>query len=223
MKHSFLLSVVVLSLFSFLSGHARDKYKYSDQQDTPQNELYLGQGIVTSSQLIGWAGVAPYNNYLDLPYKGPGATFVTYRHFFTRRFALSGSVGADFETGTISYGNPEYRINGTGYSGNAGRYNVAAYTVAVEGMLTYMRHESVMLYGCLGVGVTSVQYKYTIFDNAPHGSPVQVSSNPYNAQLTTVNLQLTGFGIRVGNKVAGFLEVGLGYKGLLNAGISARF
>jgi hypothetical protein len=51
----------------------------------------------------------------------------------------------------------------------------------------------------------------------------------YNTTLDQVNtitggaVQVTPIGIRIGSNVAGFAELGFGYKGLINLGVAARF
>ncbi len=69
----------------------------------------------------------------------------------------------------------------------------------------------IRLYGVAAMGLT-------VFDD--------LNLNPGHADNTGPKLwgfQFTPFGIRVGRKVAAFAEVGVGYKGLINAGLSYRF
>lgn len=184
------------------------------------NELYLSVGVVTPDEINGWAGEGGImSGYISSPTLTTHALFLTYRHVFTKRFSLGLSVGIDNEKGELSYGNPEE----TGQNpGTSGYYNVYTYTVALEGSLTYFKRRYLKLYGCAGVGLTSYKDIYTIYPNPPSWVPVPPTS-PYTYREVHLNGQITGFGIRVGRAIAGFFEVGFGYKGLISTGISAKF
>jgi hypothetical protein len=48
-------------------------------------------------------------------------------------------------------------------------------------------------------------------------------TKPYDDGGTTMAYHVNVLGIRVGNKIGGFLELGLGYNGIINAGMSIKF
>ncbi|MBC7554493.1 MAG: hypothetical protein H7257_10985 [Taibaiella sp.] len=72
----------------------------------------------------------------------------------------------------------------------------------------------VKFYGGASVGLT-------VFDD------LFVYNNPYSYHTDESGVKLTGhvtpFGMRIGRKLGGFMELGLGYKGLFNFGMSYRF
>lgn len=88
-------------------------------------------------------------------------------------------------------------------------------TIAPEVTVAYLdtRHDyvRVRLYGAASYGVSLMS------DNdIPRGSADESGAKPWG-------LQVTPFGMRVGRQFAGFLEVGMGYKGLLHGGIELRW
>ena len=197
------------------------------QQQYSGNELQIGDGLLSMEFINGWAGKGGMGGYVSMPSAITGALFLTYRHAFTRRFEVGVTAGYENLSGDLSYGNPEE--NQSGLDGVSGHYSVHAYTVAVEPLLAYFKRRSVMLYGYAGLGCTYFDNKFTFYPNIQYpaffyGAPGSlVPSNPYDYHTTYFNAQVTPFGIRFGNTVAGFVEVGFGYKGLINGGLSVRF
>jgi len=184
------------------------------------NEFYVGTGYASLTQIRGWVGPPLLTNFISQPSLHTGAAFLTYRHFLSERFAIGVSAGIDNEGGYLSYGNPE--ISPTGSDANSGQYNIHAYTLAVEGLFVYKKTHKNMTYGYLGIGGTSFDDKCTIFANAPYGSPVPLPSNPYDYHVNQFNFQVTPIGYRFGGTVAGFFEIGFGYKGIFSGGLSVR-
>jgi hypothetical protein len=88
------------------------------------------------------------------------------------------------------------------------------FTVMAKGSYIYFRDglnvPNVELYGGVAVGSS--------FRDANAGT----GSNAKNKNMSYLAYQLTPFGVRTGQKVGFWAEVGYGYKGLLNAGISVR-
>lgn len=91
-------------------------------------------------------------------------------------------------------------------------------TFAPEATYTYYDNKDarirVKMYGAASVGLT-------VFDD------FIIYRDIYSHHLDESGAKLTGhvspFGIRIGRKLGGFMEVGLGYKGLFNFGMSYRF
>lgn len=86
------------------------------------------------------------------------------------------------------------------------------FVLATEFKLTYLNAKQVQLYGTSGIGYTFGTDEY----NYPNEE-----STPANKQHLAV--YFSPFGIRVGNTIGGFFEMGYGYKGIVNMGVSARF
>jgi hypothetical protein len=124
---------------------------------------------------------------------------ITYRYQGRRRVAIGLTSG--FTTHTT------YR---TYYSDSKSFYKHSSFTTAFETKFTYIERPLVQLYAITGVGILIVRTKDQRITNATktYGWPT---------------CQLTPIGIRVGKKFAGFAELGYGYKGIANFGVSARF
>ena len=197
------------------------QYYGNNHNNLPDNDVSLSEGIVTLEEINGWAGKGGASGYISMPSSLTGASFITYRHFFTKRFALGFTAGLDNESGDLSYGNPEN--NNNGMEGNSGYYTVRSYTFAVEALFAYLRKNRFMFYGYGGMGPTLYRQNYYFYPNAYNPPPVTLPTNPYDYRTTYMNAQITPIGIRFGGNVAGYFEMGVGYKGLLNLGLSARF
>lgn len=88
-------------------------------------------------------------------------------------------------------------------------------TVAPEVTVCYLdtRHDyiRVRLYGAASYGISMLN------DNdIPKGSADETGAKPWAFQATP-------FGMRVGRQFAGFIEIGMGYKGLVHGGIEFRW
>jgi len=197
------------------------QYHYNPGYTAPDNEVYISEGIVTLEEINGWAGKGGAGGYISMPSSLTGGAFLTYRHFFTKRFALGFTAGIDNESGDLSYGNPEQ--NATGYDGVSGHYTVKTYTFAAEALFAYVKKGRFMFYGYGGMGLTNYKQNYYFYSNTYYPPPVTLPSNPYTYNQTYFNAQVTPIGIRFGGNIAGFVEMGFGYKGLMSGGISARF
>ena len=124
-----------------------------------------------------------------------GVGMLNYKYYLTKKFTLGGVVGYENISSKGSY-----------------------LTFAPEFTYTYYDNKDdrirVRLYGSGSLGMT-------IFDD------FFTYSNLYSQHHDESGPQVTGyaspFGIRIGRKVAGFFEVGVGYKGLVHGGFAYRF
>lgn len=96
-----------------------------------------------------------------------------------------------------------------------GDINVDSYGFMASGSFSYVNKEYLQLYSGLAAGVC---IRRESFDKEPTSSMEEESSS-----YTRFAYQITGIGIRLGGKLAGFAEVGYGYKGIVSTGISYRF
>ena len=203
-------------------------YKYNEERKRMlqdgyktkgKDEFSLGLGAVSYSETTGWMGPPKLSGYISEPSLQTGALYFTYRHFLSDNFALGITGGIDNEDGYISYGNPKGHW---GFDGTSGHYELHTYTLALETIFVYRKTRQKMVYGLLGAGVTYFDDNCVIYDNAPLGAPVPLPSNPYDYRTAMFNFQITPLGIRWGDNIGGFFELGFGYKGIVNGGISGR-
>jgi hypothetical protein len=76
-----------------------------------------------------------------------------------------------------------------------------------------VKQEVIQLYTMLGLGVTLNTEKGSY--NSTGDTDTETSSN--------LAFQVTPIGMRIGRKLGGFAELGFGYKGIMNFGLSYRF
>ena len=180
------------------------------QVSMPKQEVYAGLGLLNDNQMIamvsdvlvtvltlGYA-VEPGSYYALTPFLG-------YRYCFTKRFSLGGIFAFDFNSVKV------YDSNNPEKKREVNRYYL---TFAVEPKFNYLSKPSLQLYGYFGLGATIVNFSNAIFDD---GTEAEISRVPY------INAHFTPIGVRFGKEFGGFVELGYGYKGILNAGFSYQF
>ena len=89
-------------------------------------------------------------------------------------------------------------------------------TVALKADFHYVEKKHFQMYSGLGVAFTSRNDDYEDYESSTTFSGLTLDE-------MYPNVQVTALGFRFGNKVAGILEIGAGYAGIVNLGISARF
>jgi hypothetical protein len=174
-----------------------------------KNQLSASYGFITTTQIldafvgislsVGSLGTVNYN--AD---KYTGGLYLTYRRSSeNNKFGYGIAVGYDGISGTFK----------TPSGSKAGTYKSSSTTAGAECMLAYMNKENVRLYGFLGAGYSFYNYKFTTTSGG---------SENENATLNHFNFQVTPIGAAFGKNFGGFVELGLGYKGLVNIGLFAR-
>ncbi|GHT07075.1 hypothetical protein FACS189440_01180 [Bacteroidia bacterium] len=167
-----------------------------------KHELSAGVGVFSFNQalsalgdLLGTAATAGYVTTAgDYNWFTP---FISYQYAFSKRFSLGGTFAFDYNTLKVS-----------NHDTPVGNYKRYYSTFSLEGVLNYMNNGNSRLYGLLGGGVT-------------------VTSIPDNKEkinnLVYPNFQISPIGYKFGDKIGGFVELGYGYKGFINAGVFTRF
>jgi hypothetical protein len=170
-------------------------------QDKGKSEITASYGMLPSENTFGnawmrFSNIVPHGNR-DLTTRR-GTVFVSYKYFVSDRFA----VGA--ATGFNGYAN-ESNFRYTDFT----RFDAQTLTVAGEVTWFFIRKPGIKLYTMTGVGI------YTM----------KASVDGYDAATTTngISAQVTPLGIRFGKKIGVFTELGYGYKGIINAGLSIKF
>lgn len=137
-----------------------------------------------------------------------GAIFCNY--LFSPIGSFSAGIGAGYqgETANFSTRNP---VNGPLQM--IGSYTRRIFTIAPEIRVSYGYNDIINFYGLLGLGRSFYTEK--------------VSNDANGTQETSKGgfwmFQVSPIGIKVGKKIAGFVEGGFGYKGLVRGGVSFRF
>lgn len=129
------------------------------------------------------------------------------RYFFFNRLAFGLTCGFLSESGkyTDPY-NPSY---------TPGTYTKHTTVAAFEVYYIYMFRKYMELYTLAGIGPSFSNMNIDV--NQPGGS----GSTNIETQ-NVVKVQYTPIGIRYGGKLGAYAELGIGYKGVFNAGISYK-
>jgi hypothetical protein len=122
-------------------------------------------------------------------------------------------------TGTYTLGYRYYVSSAVTLGLNVGMeriYNWAGFTtIAPEVTVKYLDTKNhnmtrIRMYGSVSYGISAVNDLFT-----GKGQADESGGKPWGAHVSP-------FGIRIGRQLAGFAEVGFGYKGLFNGGIALR-
>ena len=139
-----------------------------------------------------------------------GNMFLTYRYSICKRLSLGATLGTEF----VSFDHYSNRGLRTDPPVLLGQYKANITTLAVELKPVYYNGSLIQLYGLIGLG-------------GRYYSEHQVSGQSAGTNDGFPNLffnsQWTPLGVRVGKQLSGFVDLGLGYKGLVNAGVCYRF
>ncbi len=136
-----------------------------------------------------------------------GNMFITARYFLFNRLAFGLSGGMLTTKGTFSSKyDPVAR----------GTYQEQINTVAMEFYYIYFFRKYMEVYTIVGFGPGF--YTTTTSTFASASQPASSVVEKHDA----VRLQYTPIGIRVGGRIGAFAELGVGYKGLVNAGLSIK-
>jgi hypothetical protein len=172
------------------------------------NEISASYGTLTNEQLIAAfisVNISIVNgvtgNYTVTNAKGVGAVFLTFKkNSESGRTAVGFSAGMDNTTLDI--------LNSSNIK--KGELKMKSFTIAGEGLVNYILRENFRFYGNLGLGYTFLNFKY---------NPSATAS----AKGGHVNFQVSPLCIKYGKNFGGLLELGIGYKGILNVGLFANF
>ena len=168
-----------------------------------KHNVSIGYGVVSNDQIIVtmsmiFASLSDQifgdKSYDESLYIGP--LILSYHHTLASNERIS--LGGSFAFDHAKFKNDENAADVITFN---------AFTLAPEFKFKYLNPEnSFNLYGLLGVGGTMMAYKYHETNNsniAPH-----------------FNFQISPIGFEYGRKVKGFLDIGVGYKGVISGGVT---
>ena len=191
------LILLIAFIFSTLTCTAQcpsDKYQW----DLSVSYGYMNTGIsYTDASQNGNKTIARY----------PQPAFFTVRYFLYNRLAIGVATGVASEQG--KYFDPNNLAT------QAGTYSASSTTVAIELYYVYHFWKYVEVYTFAGAG-PSFANMTSSYSSHGFGFPSETTSN------TILKGQYTPLGIRFGGRLGAYAEVGYGYKGIVNAGISFK-
>lgn len=196
MKHLLICGFSLLSLSAMAQSQEEKIYR---------NEVAVGYGFFNTSQMINIFSDALATAITGGDYAKTNSTWtgnfnVSYKFATAKRFSLGLTYAHTKNTADISVHDVPSGISSTNY-----------HTLAGEFQYNYISKPYFRIYSILGAGVTSYTEKYK-----PNAGSTETNSAAH------FNFQITPIGVKVGNRIGFFGELGFGYKGLISAGLYAR-
>ncbi|UFH52808.1 hypothetical protein [Spirosoma sp. KNUC1025] len=171
--------------------------------DLHRTEVYAGYGLLTAQDLLtGFSSTLAASllpGYVErIDAKGFGAAYAGFDYFVGRRVSLG------IQLNYAQYDESYKLTNNT-----SSTLKTSYLTPMVRSKLAWVRNPGFSVYSSVAVGATFIQSK-----NETSGSQTD--------KTTGLAFHISPLGIRVGNAVALFAEVGFGFQGLVTAGLSIR-
>lgn len=189
--------------FIFLIGFLLGLNHSFAQIEDRKGDIYLGLGFSTSNGflsdvdgLLSGLGGITYQNT-----RSTGAFFLGYKTPIAGRLI----AGATF---AYEVRNQDVYENGNKIGDLSSRYTTFSFDLFYH----YIDKEFFQMYSGIGLAYTTHYADYTTSSDE-----IEDSNDGY------FNFQVTGVGFRVGKAFAFFTELGFGFKGLANLGLSYQF
>jgi len=186
-------------------------------------EVYVGYGVVSTHQLNEVAGVSnfteintPFAEIPSISTRSIGSIHIGFlRHY-------NDKINFGFNAAFGSYSTLwAYKDQPNISSGNTVEFFNTYITLAARFNYNWLVKDTYRFYSGFGVGSTFVSSDYTFksFDESSlENETFARATNSFQSDI-----QITLIGIRAGKNLAGFAELGIGYQGFLNVGVSYRF
>ena len=222
-KIAILLLLSVLTSFSGIHAAQKRKVDSTWQKMThvDKHRFYISAGggiypsdIVKGFNLLRLKGTVP----------APGINYMGSVKFFIGN-DIAVSIACAYDNNTNYYKQPSHPILPEDYTVRNLTYKYTTLAGAVEATCIYDRiyRTTRVLYTTLSIGVAHTSATY--IDRTDYmQNGVLIQGYPTTGKLDTTRLKghLTFVGIRGGKKVCWYAELGYGFKGLINAGLSLR-
>lgn len=207
MKREFLSTAI---LFIFLFGGFNTA---AAQETLPKHDVRVqvsdGVPIMMATALVFGFTDAVFNGFSGYRAEekddhGGGHFSLSYRYHITDRFNAGATLGYQgFST--------DYLLTKQGSPDINGKRSFTTILIMPEAEYKYVKTRNFAFYGNAAFGLAVYSY-----DETTSGS----SSNSYNHTLASIAFQANPVGLRVGNKFAGYLEAGVGFRGFFTLGLS---
>jgi hypothetical protein len=174
---------------------------------TRKHDLSLQFGVLSSDQVIDIFKeaaliVIPLGAYSKDAPAFSGVPFLTYHYSANDRFGFGGAIGYYSASGSLVESGGDVVV---------GEFREKSYIGAVELDYHWIMRPGLQLYSGAGFGVKVRSGTYV------DGAATDTETKAMPA------FHLNAIGLRVGQKVAFFAELGIGYKGILAIGLNAQF
>ena len=188
-------------------------------------EVGVGGGCWSSDYLFDGYEIGKGKLYTNKDYSG--TFFFNFKYFVIERFAISITLAYENESGQWFQGKTE-NLRLVYYTVPIGTFRRQAFTFSPEITFYYYKKGFVGIYGVVGIGLT---YRNEIgrYDQDYYNQNYLNGTNKLGNDIEIDNskIQPNGYsapiGISAGKRVRWYAEIGLGYKGIFNSGISYNF
>jgi len=184
-------------------------YGQSFDRSYLRNDIMISYGIPSTDMFMDIKSsmlddIFQDSRYVRDNYGGSGIASITYRRVSrSEMFFWGASASYNTTKGEIYYlGNHE------------GELKRSFITVAIEGHYRYQNMKKVQLYSGIGIGYS--------LGNETLTPPAETGNPATSGSINRIAYQINAIGIRIGNNIGGFLELGYGYKGIVNVGFSVQ-
>lgn len=172
-----------------------------------EHDISASYGIVTTDQIVDmikdvFTTIFSFGTYEKDNYDYTGARFLTYKNSVRYRLGLGATVGMDGVRGDLLSNQTKY-----------GTFSTNHYTLAAEADYRWVNTKFFQMYSGFGLGYTLSTDKGEVTTTGE--SDLLISGHSA--------FQINPLGMRIGKGFGGFVELGFGYKGLLNFGLSYQF
>jgi len=189
---SLLLGLMILSSSSLKSQERPNQFSAGYGVITIDEELAIIESVISSVITVG--------NYNLENQQMSGAFVFTYNYALSKIVHLGGAFVYENITEDVMVSKEK-----------KGEFKRDFYTIAAEGRFSYLNASFFQMYSGVGAGVTFNTDKFISTDGSENSD-----------SQTHFNFQINLLGLRVGNAFGAYAELGYGYKGIVNAGISVR-
>lgn len=220
------LSVLLASVLSISGAIAQTDDNDNVKDDRPEpyigHEVSLGHGLAPIQQLF--AGTLKYVDYKNTT--ATGAISLGYRYHATRVISIGLTMAFEHESGQWKTHEGLIFTSLFGQSDVAyGRFSRTCFSFVPEIGFNYGESSNGMVsfYSFLAIGMTRRSQTATLDGNGSGNYTLYTVGDAPRINDIRTTFQVTPFGLRVGRALGGFAEIGLGYKGLFNYGLTYRF
>ncbi len=217
----------MLALFAFQLAQGKQT-KDDPKQDDAETTGVLSLGIGLNSTNYAFKGL-DFGLVINLKnYENEGSMTLfslSYAHKISQHAYCGLALAVDQQHGEWLH-NFTYSSLGNMQHENLGVFNRSCLTLAAEYRINYVEKKNYALYATLGAGAT-FYHEVRQFDKAYYLQGYENGINKYGPDPRQVrnsaffNCNISPFGLQAGTaRFKYFLELGVGYKGLIHSGIN---
>jgi|GEM_PF-2484966 len=193
-------------------------YNAPAQDQRGDHDITVGYGILPAIQvfkgtefLLTWGTSTNYKNT-----SVTGEYFIKYQYHLTKQLSVSLYGGKEQESGVWIYIDKENNSRPSDWNiYPVGTFSRTSWTAASELNINYYISKYINVYSTLGVSREFIFEKNDYNLNHPDSI---VKNN-----ATYISMYYSPIGVRFGGRICGNIEIGMGYKGIINCGLTYKF